>query len=160
MSDSAELRASDSERENAVRQLSDAAAAGRIDPEELAERVQAADGARTRAEIDQLLADLPPVPSVGLASPDAAVPAATPGRQVARSERFRRRLAGFLIPNFVCLAVWAATGAGSFWPGWVLLGTGIGFGSYAIRALLGVDDKHERDRSERNARRIERRAGR
>ena len=43
----------------------------------------------------------------------------------------------------MCLAVWAATGAGSFWPGWVLLGTGIAFGIFLIRFLLGVEDEHD-----------------
>ena len=58
----------------------------------------------------------------------------------------RRRTAGFLVPNVVCLIVWLATGAGSFWPGWVLLGTGIAFVVWLIRAGLGVADEHDERR--------------
>jgi hypothetical protein len=42
--------------------------------------------------------------------------------------------------------VWLATGAGSFWPGWVLLGTGIAFVVWVIRAALGVSDDHDERR--------------
>jgi hypothetical protein len=34
----------------------------------------------------------------------------------------------------------AETGAGSFWPGWVLLGTGIAFAAFLIRFVLGVEE--------------------
>ena len=52
----------------------------------------------------------------------------------------RERTAAFLVPNVVCIAVWAATGAGSFWPGWVLLGTGIAFAVFLIRFVLRVEE--------------------
>jgi hypothetical protein len=57
-----------------------------------------------------------------------------------RSLALRKRSASFLVPNVVCIAVWAATGAGAFWPGWVLLGTGIAFAVFLIRFVLGVED--------------------
>ncbi len=54
-----EVRASDTEREDVARLLRDHCAAGRITVEELDERVAAALGARSVAELDRLIADLP-----------------------------------------------------------------------------------------------------
>jgi hypothetical protein len=54
-----DVRSSDAEREATVVRLRDAAAEGRLTLEELAERVEAADGARTRADLARLVADLP-----------------------------------------------------------------------------------------------------
>jgi hypothetical protein len=54
-----EVRASDAEREATIARLRDAAGEGRLSLEELAERVEAADGARTRADLASLIADLP-----------------------------------------------------------------------------------------------------
>jgi hypothetical protein len=53
------VRSSDAEREATVTRLRDAAAEGRLTLEELAERVEAADSARTRSELERLVADLP-----------------------------------------------------------------------------------------------------
>ena len=38
---------------------------------------------------------------------------------------FWRTLGGFVLIWIVCTIIWAATGAGMFWPVWVILGTGI-----------------------------------
>jgi hypothetical protein len=54
-----DVRASDAEREATVVRLRDAAGEGRLTLEELAARVEAADGARTRADLESLVADLP-----------------------------------------------------------------------------------------------------
>jgi len=54
-----ELRVSDAEREATVVRLREAGGEGRLTLEELAERVEAADAARTRGELDTLTADLP-----------------------------------------------------------------------------------------------------
>ncbi len=54
-----ELRASDADREATVTRLQEAGGEGRITFEEVAERVELADGARTRAELERLTADLP-----------------------------------------------------------------------------------------------------
>jgi hypothetical protein len=123
---SPELRIADADRERAIERLHAAASEGRLDPDELEERVTKALAARTQGELDQLTADLP-TPNVPAPRPD-------------RSLVLRRRTASFLTPNVVCIAIWAATGAGSFWPGWVLLGTGIAFALFLIRFVLGVDE--------------------
>jgi hypothetical protein len=53
------IRASDQEREAALQRLQGAFAEGRIDDQEFDERMRAALVARTRAELDHVLADLP-----------------------------------------------------------------------------------------------------
>jgi hypothetical protein len=79
MSQHPELRVSDADREATVVRLREAGGEGRLTLEELAERVEQADGARTRGELDALTADLPDAPSVR-AYPDA--PAAKERRWV------------------------------------------------------------------------------
>lgn len=59
MPDDQAIRASDAEREAVVIRLRDACAAGRLTIDELAERVDRAYAARTRAELQQLVRDLP-----------------------------------------------------------------------------------------------------
>jgi Domain of unknown function (DUF1707) len=66
------VRLGDSEREELFERLSRHAAAGRLDIEELEQRVAAVAAARTREEAAAVLADLPPLPA------DAA--AGGPGR--------------------------------------------------------------------------------
>lgn len=49
--------------------------------------------------------------------------------QARRSVQRRRKLLGdlvaYVLVNAFLIGVWAATGAGSFWPGWVLGGWGV-----------------------------------
>jgi Domain of unknown function (DUF1707)/Cell wall-active antibiotics response 4TMS YvqF len=54
-----ELRVSDAEREATVVRLREAGGEGRLTLEELADRVERADAARTRGDLDALTADLP-----------------------------------------------------------------------------------------------------
>jgi hypothetical protein len=54
------LRASDADRDAVTDRLRDAAGEGRLEPEELEERVHAALRARTHGELALLVADLPP----------------------------------------------------------------------------------------------------
>jgi hypothetical protein len=66
------VRASDQDRDRAARQLREHHAAGRLDPEEFNERIDAVYEAKTIAELDQLTADLPAIDLYPL--PDAALP--------------------------------------------------------------------------------------
>jgi hypothetical protein len=59
VSDSPQLRVSDADRETAVARLRVAGGEGRLTLEELAERVERADAARTRGDLEALMADLP-----------------------------------------------------------------------------------------------------
>jgi Domain of unknown function (DUF1707)/Cell wall-active antibiotics response 4TMS YvqF len=70
-------RASDAEREAVVARLRDAAGEGRLTVEELAERIDAAYAATTRAELEPLTADLP-APADRSAFGPAAAPGAAP----------------------------------------------------------------------------------
>jgi hypothetical protein len=122
-----DIRVSDRDRDAAVDRLRAASAEGRLEADELEDRVRAALAARTRGDLDALFADLP-----------APQPAPPPAPE--RSQMLRQRTAAFLTPNVVCILIWAATGAGSFWPVWVLLGTGIAFAVFLVRYVLGVED--------------------
>jgi Domain of unknown function (DUF1707) len=53
------IRASDAERDATVERLRDAAGEGRLTLEEFSDRMEQASTAKTRAELDQLLTDLP-----------------------------------------------------------------------------------------------------
>ena len=57
-----DVRASDADREATMAPLRDAAGEGRLTLEELAQRIEGADGARTRGELARLEADLPAEP--------------------------------------------------------------------------------------------------
>jgi uncharacterized protein DUF1707 len=59
VNDHPELRVSDDDREATVARLRVAGGEGRLTLEELAERVELADSARTRGDLDALTADLP-----------------------------------------------------------------------------------------------------
>jgi hypothetical protein len=57
------IRASDSEREQAVGRLREATAQGRLTLDEFSQRVEAVYGAKTHQELEPLTADLPAVPA-------------------------------------------------------------------------------------------------
>ena len=102
-----ELLASDADRERVAERLRAAAGEGRLTPEELEERLESAFSARTDAELEPLVADLP---------------APRPGTSAARPQHERAYVATMLL----LVAIWALTGAGYFWPIWPMLGWGIG----------------------------------
>jgi hypothetical protein len=76
-------RASDAEREAVVARLRDAAGEGRLTVEELAERIDAAYAAKTRAELEPLTADLPAPAERSAFAPAAAggAPPSAPARR-------------------------------------------------------------------------------
>jgi hypothetical protein len=106
----APVRASDSERERALRALRAHYAAGRLDAEELEERVAVAAAARYRDELRALVADLPG---------DHRARAA---RAAARMDRafLRGHVAAYGTCNGALVAGWAVAGAGAFWPALVM----------------------------------------
>lgn len=82
------LRASDAEREVAVERLRIAATEGRLDPDELDERLSAAYAAKHVGELRELVRDVTPPPS------RHTTPAAAPARPVfVREQRDTNRLA-------------------------------------------------------------------
>jgi hypothetical protein len=46
-------------------------------------------------------------------------------KRVERKRKFRADLVGYVVINAFLIGVWAATGMGYFWPGWVLAGWGV-----------------------------------
>jgi Domain of unknown function (DUF1707) len=105
-----ELRAADADRERAVERLRAAAAEGRLTAEELEQRLEAALGARTYAELEGPLADLP---------------AQRPSRPRPAAPARRAELRAFVATSALLVAIWALTGAGYFWPVWPILGWGL-----------------------------------
>jgi anti-sigma factor RsiW len=100
-----DLKASDAERDAVAEALRTNAAAGRLTPDELEQRLEQAYAARTRAELEPLLADLPPT--------DREAPP--------RPRPEPRRLPAFspvIAISVLLVAIWALTGAGYFWPVW------------------------------------------
>lgn len=121
-----QLRAADSDRERAAAELREHYAAGRIDANELSERLEAAYAATTLAQLEHLRADLPDSRPLPLA--------ATP-RALARRHIYQDAGA-VVILDVGCVAVWVVTGAsGSFWPQWVILVSALRLARDAWRLL-------------------------
>jgi class 3 adenylate cyclase len=132
-----ELRASDAEREGTISALREHFAAGRLSDEEFIERSAEVYGAKTVAQLDGLVIDLPsPAPPRPLPSPRRRSRA---GRALATSVRIH--LTVYLLVNLMLVVIWAVTGGGYFWPVWPLLGWGIGVGSHAAPLLAGVGNR-------------------
>jgi Domain of unknown function (DUF1707) len=108
-----ELRASDAEREAVVEALRAHAAAGRLDPDELEQRIERTYAARTRADLVPVVADLP---ESGPRRPS------DDERRQGESGRHEPRRALALVPialvALVLVAIWALTGGGYFWVAW------------------------------------------
>lgn len=112
-----DLRASDAERERVATLLRDHAAQGRLDADELEERLGRVYAARTRGELTELTRDLP---------------RARAGRGARRARAdVRAHLSVFLLVNLMLVGIWAASGFGYFWPIWPLMGWGIGMAKHA-----------------------------
>lgn len=116
-------RASDDDRERAVRALREHFAAGRLSSAELEERVAAAYSARERTELRALTRDLP----LDLRRRRAAV-----GRRMQRAA-FQAHAATYAATNTAFVGLWAIDG-GAFWPAAPLLGWGVFLGAHALSA--------------------------
>ena len=114
-----DVRASDAERDEIVSQLRTHAADGRLDVDELAERVERAYAAKTRRDLVAIVGDLPRPPR-----PRPNVDA-----------EFDEHLRSYLGVMALLVVIWALTGMGYFWPIWPAVGWGIGIASHASSAL-------------------------
>ena len=99
-------RASDRERDVVVQRVQDAFAEGRLDDAEFDERTRAALTARTHADLDALLADLPAAPSAP--GPAPAVPA--PGRYSIALKSSVRRAGRWRVPERYTTVVYKGGG--------------------------------------------------
>jgi len=101
----ADLRTSQAERDHVVDALRSHAGEGRLDVEELEQRVERALAAWTRAELEPLLADLP----------------ALPGPRPPMWARARPAVLA-VAPVLVALLILVLAPAGMAWVGWTVLG--------------------------------------
>jgi len=138
------LRVGDQQRDACLEVLARAYAEGRLDADEHAQRGEAAQRARTEADLRPLLADLVVASGSG---PREVSPAEDLHRRAV--QRWRRQrdegLRSFLVVTVVCWAVWSATSFGGFpWPLFPMLGTSACF----LGALLRREEivaGHERE---------------
>jgi hypothetical protein len=98
MPDPRDLLASDAERERVADSLRTHAAEGRLDHDELGDRIGRAYAARTRGELTPLTADLPAPP--------------------VREPRRLPQVSPLIAIAVLLIAIWAFTGMGYFWPVW------------------------------------------
>ena len=123
-------RAADADREQALRVLSESYAAGRLTAAELATRSDGAARARTLAELDELLADLP--------GPRTAPPGW-------RDRGLRAHAALFAAGSAVLVVAWLLTrdptpaptdeGSGYYWPVWIVLAWAFALALHGLRAF-------------------------
>jgi Domain of unknown function (DUF1707) len=112
------LRASDAERESTVTLLRKHGTDGRLDVEELEQRVGAAYQARTHGDLAALLEDLPRAPAVTTPRRDRPIRHHGFGHGGHEWGMFAR-------VSLLLVAIWAVTGAGVFWPAWVMAWWGL-----------------------------------
>ena len=127
------LRASDAEREHHAELLREHAAQGRLTVDELDERLDRVYASRTLGELVPVVADLP----------------APSPRERPRGRTIRPDVAAYLAVNLLLIVIWAATGAGYFWPIWPLLGWGVGLATKKspLMTVQGVYRRTDRERS-------------
>jgi len=101
------VRASDQERDAATQQLQQAFAEGRLDDTEFDGRMRTALTARTRADLDALLADLP---AAGPASQPLDGPATAPGRLAVAFKGPVRRAGRWRVPERYRAVVYKGSG--------------------------------------------------
>lgn len=132
------VRASDADRERAVAGLRRHYAAGRLDTDELEQRVRDAYAARWRGELRSLLRDMPlelPVSRAGVA------------RRLDSAQRtlLHVHVACWVVLNTLLIAAWAWGGGHGVWPALVLLPTTLVLarharGSRALSRRLGTGE--------------------
>jgi len=125
-----EMRAGDSERQAVADQLKAALDEGRLDLHEYDERLQRAYAAKTYADLDGLVSDLPgtiPAQRSRVEPRQSPSPPNTvPGVQESQKAGVRPYLASYGGVVAVCVVIWAMSclSAGEFvyfWPGWMLI---------------------------------------
>jgi hypothetical protein len=142
--ESAGLRASDRDREVALQVLAEAFADGRLDRAEYDERADAVAKAKTLGELPRVIADLvPATPALRQETGLAAMGAADLRARAVQDYRrdLRTALSQVVVVGALTTGIWALTGAGYFWPGFVILAVSIN----VLRLLLTRND-HIEDR--------------
>jgi hypothetical protein len=108
-----DLLVSDADRARVAAELRGHYESGRLTLDEFQERLDEAHGARTEAQLERVLRQLPA----------AKLPSVRP-----RDTRWRSLALQYALVNLIAILVWAFSGGdGDFWPKWVLIVTLIGF---------------------------------
>jgi hypothetical protein len=137
------LRASDADRERVVEALGEHHVEGRLDAEELAQRVDRTYAAKTLGELDEITTDLPPIQAPARAGAPLRPRPRDPGRAKAKAA-FQRHLFSYAWVNGFLVVIWALTNFGGyFWPVWPMLGWGIGLASHAFSVYGPRADEDE-----------------
>jgi signal transduction histidine kinase len=121
------MRAGDSDRDLVADFLREQHLAGRLDGDELEQRLERCLAAKSYAELGALTADLPYLGAPGPAPGRGAGALADRDRRatIRRMRRVLRELA--VLVAILLLAIWALAGAGYFWPAWAWFGLGLPF---------------------------------
>jgi hypothetical protein len=122
---SPDLRASQAEREEVVERLRVHTGGGRLELDELEDRVEAAYAAKTRGELAELLSDLPEPPATRLQR--RSHPSGGPPR---------------IVLLLLAIAVFAFAPASVAWLGWVLIGLWFFAGPRAGRGYAACGPGH------------------
>ena len=126
------MRASDTERQFIAEVLREQHLAGRLDTDELDQRLGLCLAAKTYSELRALTVDLPcgeRRPPLLAAKTDLAATTRPRRASIRGVMRVLHRLALFF--SVLLLPVWALSGHGYFWPKWVWLGVAFPFGLLA-----------------------------
>jgi hypothetical protein len=127
------IRASDADRDRITALLREHHAAGRLTAEEFAERMDAALGAKTVGELEELLADLPVIDLYRLPDESLRRPAGLPhsllvprdtGRSPARLRPGTVAVGAWAVVSGALIAIWAVAavvGLGTWFPWWLLV---------------------------------------
>ena len=118
------VRASDADRESAAASLRDHYAAGRLNGDEFNERLDKAYAAKTLADLDALMTDLPAPADPGRL-PEQAQPAGWLADPSGRfSPAWRAAWGSWLSISLVCFVIWLLSGATAnlwfLWPSGIL----------------------------------------
>jgi hypothetical protein len=163
------MRAGDSDRKAVADQLKLALDEGRLDLSEYDERLQRTYGAKTFADLDGLLDDLPGTVPPQQSQVQPAAPASSP---VAGSEPGRstpNQVARWVGPYggviVVCIIIWAVTSASAhhltyFWPVWMLIPLVLGVAGQWFSHDNADSNAFRSARDDRRANRDERRSRR
>ena len=134
------VRISDADRQAVIDRLREHTAAGRLTLDEFDTRVAEIMASRTAADLRLTLRDLP-----------GRLPVLATEREVNRRLRRHRvwvHLRNFAGINSVCIAIWAMTGGGYFWPEWVIFGTALPMIGYIATNAETDDEKKARKEQE------------
>jgi hypothetical protein len=149
-----DMRAGDGDRKAVEAQLRTALDEGRLDLAEYDERLQKTYAAKTYADLDGLLDDLPGTIPVQQSQVQPHAAAAGP-EQAAAAPSAGRGVAGWILPYaglfLVCVVIWGITSLTSqeflyFWPVWMLIPLIFGVvGQFTGRGAGGRNRDRRRD---------------